>query len=186
MNEQTSLSAQQYIRCGKRSANALKSAAIFGGGFLLTFLVYIIVYYLINPGYAAIAAIITMLASLFSVNALAKYTLTEFEYEVFRGEFKITKIMGRTTRRNFITFSATNILHLQPYSEAALKKLSADAKKTLDASSYQHYDACWLVLVDIGLGKQVCVIIEPTEEILNLMRRHLNPDKIHDGEEHAQ
>ena len=59
MNEQTSLSAQQYIRCGKRSANALKSVTIFGGGFLLTFLVYIIVYYLINPGYAAIAAIIT-------------------------------------------------------------------------------------------------------------------------------
>ena len=178
MNQNKPLIAEQYIRCGKRSANTLKSIVIFGGGFALSVLVYFAFLYIINPDYAAIAAIITMLASLFSVNALAKYALTEFEYRVVNGKFEITRIQGRSSRKNYITFSATNVLSLERYSVPALRRLQENAKKMLDASSYINYDNCWLVLVDIGLGKRVVVIIEPTNEVLDLLRRHLNPDKI--------
>jgi hypothetical protein len=177
MNQPEHLVLEHYIRCGKRASNAFKSFAIFGGGFVLTILVYLL-FLLIKPDYAAIAGIVTLLASLFSVNALAKYSLTEFEYRVVRGKFEITKVQGRTARKNYITFSAANVLLLQRYSVPALKKLEQTCQKTLDASSYTNYENCWLVLVDIGLGKQVVVIIEPTTEILDLMRYYLNPEKV--------
>jgi len=177
MNESEHISANHTVRCGTKSVNAAKTLLIFCSGFLLTAIVYFIIKWIWNESYATVAAIITMLASMFFVNSLSKYTLTDYEYAIFKGEFKITKIMGRSRRKNYISFCSQDVLVLSPYSEENVSKLPVPWEVRKDASSRVNYENCWFAVVNT-MGKNQLVIFEPTEEMLTVITSHLASSKI--------
>ena len=121
-----------------------------------------------NPLLFILAAIIEWLIIKFSW----RLTQVEYEYAIFEGIFILSKILGRSSRRDIFENKLSEATLVAPYTEeyrSNAERKNIDRKIT--AISSETADNIWYILFEKENGENILILFEADEKSLKLIRR---------------
>lgn len=125
--------------------------------------------FMINAPMIAFALLTTALLLILGI----KYLGVEYEYSFVSGTFSLSKIYGKSRRKEMLEIELSRALMVAPYTDENVERARAlDADETVSAISGKHAKNVWIVVFDEDGENKVLVLLEMDERALAQFRRH--------------
>ena len=122
-------------------------------------------------------ALILLVGALDSVLILLtwKFTNVEFEYAVLSGYFFVSKIYGKSRRKELFEEDLSRAVMIAPYNEKYAKNANeSKPDKIIEAISSQDAENVWFALFESTEKERVLIFFEADQRALKAFR-HANP-----------
>jgi uncharacterized protein YqeY len=119
---------------------------------------------------------------LFVLGAIAEWLLIkftwrlteiEYEYSVFDGIFTISKILGKSSRRDIFENALSEAAIVAPYIDEYRKKAEEKSvTRTIKAISSESAENVWFILFEKENGENALILFEADEKSLRIIRTY--------------
>lgn len=167
---------EHLVKRKKKSSEKLFTAALILAGVLFTVFVFLYLlpwtFYFLQPLTPVILPL--LVAVWWGILILAKRYNIEFEYAVTGSDLDIDKIINKKKRKRVVSTSVRSFEIIAPLNSSRY----SDAYKNLllvDCSSRKENADTYFAVYFVD-GQQKCLIFDPTEKMLDMIKRFC-PDK---------
>ena len=121
-----------------------------------------------NPLLFVLAALIEWILIKFTW----RLTQIEYEYAIFDGIFVLSKILGKSSRRDIFESKLSEATKVAPYAEQYIIELNTKkVERIIKAISSENADNVWFILFEKENGDAAVILFEADEKSLKLIRR---------------
>ncbi len=116
--------------------------------------------------------IVPLLVCAFGAGVLWNYQNMEYEFSLTGPELDVVIIYGRRKRKEYLSLNCREVQQLSPMRKAYKQIWSSKKNKIYFAASHINSKDRWFALFNDKQGRKSILIFEPTEEMLEVLRRY--------------